>query len=289
MKHWLAWALGSVACNLVATAAVAANPDGQGTVDFASSISAESGATSAMAASLSTAGTSDGSAPDDGTNDWGISFTPYLWMPSIKGDISIPRAQDEAEVDQSFSDILGDLKFAFMGTLDVNYRRFVVHTDTIYLSLGADVDRVDSPIFNEGEFDAKILILTGALGYRVIDRGPTYVDLYAGGRLASLDIDLALTGPLQTREASASPSNISPLVGGKTRIALSDRWALALQGDIGFDSDVKWQLAGSVQYQLSDHWLLGAGYRHLALHHDSDESEFDIALSGPLLAVTYIF
>lgn len=289
MKHWLAWALGSVACNLVATAAVAANPNGQVAGDVASSLSAESAATGAATAVLSTAGTAAESAPDVSANDWEVSFTPYLWMSSLKGDISIPRANDEAEVDQSFSDILGDLKFAFMGTLDVNYRRFVMHTDTIYLSLGADVDRVDSLIFNEGEFDAKILILTGALGYRVIDRGPTYVDLYAGGRLASLDIDLSLTGPLQTREASASPSNISPLVGGKTRIALSDRWALALQGDIGFDSDVKWQLAGSVQYQLSNHWRLGAGYRHLALHHDTHESEFDIALSGPLLAVTYIF
>lgn len=225
-------------------------------------------------------------AEDEGVN---ISFTPYLWMPAINGDVGIPRNDDEVDVDRSFSDIWGDLKFAFMGTVDGEYNRFVAHVDTIYLNLGANVERVDSLVFNEGEFDAKLLIMTGALGYRVVDRGPMYVDVYAGARLVSLDIDLALEGPLQTREASASPSNVSPLIGGKARLPLSERWALALQGDIGFDSDVKWELAGTVQYQLGRHWLAGVGYRHLALHHDKEDAEFDIAFSGPLIAFTYMF
>jgi hypothetical protein len=231
----------------------------------------------------------DEPASDSEADDLHISFTPYLWLAGIKGDIGIPRNNDEVEVDRSFGDILGDLKFAFMGTLDADYRRFVMHVDTMYMSLGADVDRVDSAIFNEGEFDAKILIATGALGYRVVDRGPMFVDLYAGGRLVSLDVDLSLVGPLQTREASVSPSNVSPIIGAKARFPLSDRWALALQGDLGFDSDVKWELAGTVQYQLGNHWRMGAGYRHLQLHHDKEDSELDIAFSGPLVAFTYIF
>jgi hypothetical protein len=226
---------------------------------------------------------------DAEADDLHVSFTPYLWLAGINGDVGIPRNNDEVEVDRSFGDILGDLKFAFMGTVDADYHRFVAHVDTIYLNLGADVERVDSLIFTEGEFDAKLLIVTGALGYRVVDRGPMFVDVYAGGRLVSLDVDLALEGPLQTREASVSPSNVSPLIGGKARFPLSDRWALALQGDIGFDSDVKWQLAATVQYQLGEHWRAGVGYRHLALHHDKEDSELDIALSGPLVAFTYIF
>jgi hypothetical protein len=229
------------------------------------------------------------SADEISNGDLEVSFTPYLWMPAIDGDVGIPRNDDEVEVDRSFSDILGNLNFAFMGTLDANYRRFVVHADTIYLNLGVDVERVDSTIFNEGQMDAKLLIATGALGYRVLDRGPMFVDIYAGGRLVSLDVDLSLQGPLQTREASVSPSNVSPLIGGKARFPISDHWAIALQGDVGFDSDVKWQLAGTVQYELGDHWRAGVGYRHLALHHDTDDSEFDIAFSGPLVAVTYIF
>lgn len=246
-------------------------------------------AAASTSADLATAYAADEPGSEDSSDDLHVSITPYLWIAGVKGDVGIPRGEEEVDVDRSFADILGDLKFAFMGTLDADYRRFVLHTDIIYLSLGADVERPDSLIFTEGEFDAKLLIATGALGYRVIDRGPMYVDLYAGGRLVSLDVDLSLEGPLQTREASASPSNISPLVGGKARFPLSDRWAIGLQGDIGFDSDVKWQVAGTVQYQLSNHWRAGLGYRHLQLHHDKDDAELDIAFSGPLLAFTYIF
>jgi hypothetical protein len=270
--------------------ALAETPEAAVPIEIASAnLPVEAAGTAASSTGLAMELAVDETAADAGSDDVHVSFTPYLWMAGIKGDVGIPRNQDEVEVDRSFGDILGDLKFAFMGTVDADYHRFVAHVDTIYLNLGADVERVDSLIFTEGEFDAKLLIVTGALGYRVVDRGPMFVDVYAGGRLVSLDVDLALQGPLQTREASTSPSNVSPLIGGKARFPLNDRWALALQGDIGFDSDVKWQLAATVQYQLGEHWRAGVGYRHLALHHDKENSELDIAFSGPLVAFTYIF
>lgn len=288
MKRSTDFALAIAGITLAATSGVAATTD-EGTTSVGDSLPVNAATTAVAATNVDMSLTVDDPAAEQGNKDLEVSFTPYLWLAGIKGDIAIPRNDSEAEVDRSFGDILGDLKFAFMGTLDVEYRRFIVHTDLIYMNLGADIKRADSLIFTEGEFDYKQTILTGAIGYRVVDRGPMFVDLYAGGRLVSLDVDLSLEGPLQTREASASPSNVSPLIGGKARFPLSDRWALALQGDIGFDSDVKWQLAASVQYQLGEHWRAGVGYRHLQLHHDKEESEFDIAFSGPLVAVTYTF
>ena len=291
MNHGLIVALAVAGGGLTATGAGAATLAEQGQIEVSANLPPEGmlASTSVSSAEYLNFNAQAEAPTDNSGDDVSVEFTPYLWLAGVKGDIAIPRNDSEAEVDKSFGDILGDLKFAFMGTLDLRYRRFVAHTDLIYLNLGADIERADSLIFTEGEVDLKQLIATAALGYRVIDRGPLFVDIYAGGRLVSLDADLKLVGPLQTREASASPSNISPLVGGKARFPLSARWALALQGDIGFDSDVKWQLAGSVQYQLGNHWRMGAGYRHLQLHHDTEESEFDIAFSGPLLAFTYIF
>lgn len=289
MKNRLGSALIFALANLAGTAALAATPDEPGLSGPVGSVPAEAAATAVAAADFDMGMGVDDPTGEEGSREWEVAFTPYLWLAGINGDIAIPRNDSEAEVDRSFGDILGDLKFAFMGTLDVKYRRFVVHTDLIYLNLGAEVERVDAIIFTEGQVDMKQTIATGAIGYRVVDRGPMFVDLYAGGRLVSLDVDLSLEGPLQTREASASPSNVSPLIGGKARIPFNDRWALALQGDIGFDSDVKWQLAGTIQYQLGRHWRAGVGYRHLQLHHDTEDSEFDIAFSGPLVAFTYIF
>jgi opacity protein-like surface antigen len=289
MKRRHALALTVAAGSLIATGADAATPDEPGLMGASATLPAEAAATAAATTDLGPEHALDEPAPDDGSDEWDVAFTPYVWLAGIKGNIAIPRNDSEADVDKSFADILGDLKFAFMGTLDVEYRRFIVHTDLVFLSLGANVERVDSLVFTEGEVDAKTLLATAAIGYRVVDQGPMYVDLYAGGRLVSLDVDLSLTGPLQTRKASASPSNVSPLIGGKARFPLGERWGLALQGDIGFDSDVKWQLAGTVQYQLGDHWRMGAGYRHLQLHHDKEDAEFDIAFSGPIVAFTYIF
>jgi hypothetical protein len=275
---------------LGAEGAVAEAPDAIAPMESeAAGLPAQATATTAAAANVDMILAVDDPAVEQGNKEWAVAFTPYLWMAGVNGNIAIPRNDSEAEVDKSFADFLADLKFAFMGTLDVKYRRFIVHTDLIHMSLGSDIERPDSLIFTDGEADMKLTIATGAIGYRVVDKGPMFVDLYAGGRLVSLDVDLTLVGPLQTREASASPSNVSPLIGGKARFPLSDRWALALQGDIGFDSDVKWQLAGTVQYQLGKHWQAGVGYRHLQLHHDTEKSEFDIAFSGPLMAFTYIF
>jgi hypothetical protein len=288
IKRRIAFALAVAGINLAATSAFAATTD-EGAPAAGASLPADTAAAAVAATSVDMSLAVDDPSTGEGGGDVEVAFTPYLWMAGINGDIAIPRNDSEADVDRSFGDILGDLKFAFMGTLDVKYRRLIVHTDLIYMNLGADIKRVDSLIFTEGEFDYKQTIATGAIGYRVVDRGPMFIDLYAGGRLISLDVDLALEGPLQTREANASPSNVSPLVGGKARFPLSDRWALALQGDIGFDSDVKWQLAGSIQYELGKHWRAGVGYRHLQLHHDSDDSEFDISFSGPLIAFTYLF
>ena len=270
--------------------ALAETPEGATPIESAAaSLPAEAATTAVAAANVDMSLATQELEPADASSDWEVAFTPYLWAAGINGEISIPRNDSEADIDQSFADIFGNLKFAFMGTLDVRYRRFIVHTDTVYLSMGVDVENVNSAIFTEGKADAKILVATGGIGYRVVDQGPMYVDVYAGGRLTSLDFDLELTGPLQTREASVSPSNISPLIGGRTRIPLGGRWGLALLGELGFDSDIKWQLAGSVQYDLGDHWRMGVGYRHLALHHDKDEAEFDLALSGPVIAFSYIF
>lgn len=288
MRYLLGSVLTLAAGNLVATAASAAPTDEPGPTVAVASLPVQPAVSTASTANLGVDATDDPKA-GVGNDDVEVAFTPYLWMAGIHGDIGIPRGNEEVDVDRSFSDTLSDLKFAFMGTLDVEYHRFVLHTDLIYLSLSSKVEPKHSLIFDEGKADLKQTIAMAAVGYRVVDQGPMFVDLYAGGRLVSLDVDLSLDGPLQTREANASPSNVSPLIGGKARFPLGGRWALALQGDIGFDSDVKWQLAGTIQYQLGDHWRMGAGYRHLALHHDKQESEIDIALSGPLLAITYTF
>jgi hypothetical protein len=223
--------------------------------------------------------------------EWEVILTPYIWIAGTNGNIGIPRGDSEIEIDKSFADTLGNLKFAFMGTLDVRHDRLVAMTDVIFLSVGAKADSVRNPQFFEGKFDASVLVTTAAVGYRVLDRDRLFVDLLVGARYTGLDVKLELEGPLQTREAKASPSSIAPLFGARAQLPISHNLALVLYGDAGGfgGADVKWQAAGTMQWDISQHWRLIGGYRHMAIHHDKSRFEFDVALSGPVLGASYKF
>lgn len=219
--------------------------------------------------------------------DWEVAFTPYLWIAGTKGDVGVPRGEG-VEIDKSFADTLGNLKFAFMGALDIRHGRFVALSDVMFISVGAKAEGIRNPGFVEGKIDSSVFVGTGALGYRIVDKGPLFVDLFAGARVVSLDVEVELEGPLETRKRDASSSKVSALVGGRVRVPLGERWGLALYTDIG-SGDVKWQAIGTVQYDLSRHWRVAGGYRYLKIKHSEDDLDFDVALSGPILGVTYRF
>lgn len=252
------------------------------------------GANEAVIASASIASSAASMAAQDAAangDDWNVTFTPYVWIAGTKGDIGIPRGENEVEIDRDFADTLSNLKFAFMGALDVEYHRFVAIADVMYLSVGAEAEGIRDPQFFEGKVDSSVFVGTLAVGYRVVDQGPLFVDVFAGGRLVSLKVDIELEGPLTTREVDESRSRIAPMFGGRVRVPLGEDFGLALYGDVGGfkSSDVKWQLIGTVQWDISRHWRLAAGYRHMQIHHDTRRADFDVALSGPIVGVSYRF
>ncbi|HET9396606.1 MAG TPA: hypothetical protein VFO36_11155 [Nitrospiraceae bacterium] len=284
MKTKLAIAFVASANVLSFSPAFAAGVDQERT-HAASAEDASIGTDVASAASLATI---QAGSPDS-EGDWNVSFTPYLWVAGVSGDLKIPRAGTSVEIDRSFSDILGNLKFAFMGSLDVEYKRVVVIADAIYLNASAKAENIENPLVTEGKVDAKTFVASGAIGYRVVDKGPLFVDILAGARLVSLDVDVELISPLGTFRAGASPSKVAPMVGGRVRVPLAPRWAVAVYGDVGINSDLKWQVLGTVQYDLGRHWRLAAGYRHMAIHHDRERGDIDLGLSGPIVGITYRF
>ena len=293
MTRRLALALTLSGSALVATGAAAQTVDQSNLAGTVTPVTTEPGLTAvpmtAAAASIAVDEPSAGSTGDD----WNVSFTPYLWVAGTKGNIAIPRGSgDGVEIDKSFADILGNLNFAFMGALDIEHNRFVAIGDIMYLSVSAKAEGIQNPAFLTGKVDASVFVGTTMLGYRVVDKGPLFVDLLVGGRLTSIDVDLKLEGPLQTRRASASPSNVTPLIGGRVRFPLGEKWGLALYTDVGslFDNaDVKWQVVGTVQRDLGKHWRMAAGYRYMSINHTKNDMDFDVSLSGPILGFTYKF
>ena len=107
----------------------------------------------------------------------------------------------------------------------------------------------------------RVITTTHLAGYRVVDKGPLFLDLMAGARITSLKADLDLSGPLRTVERDSSETKIGPVIASRFRMPLGEKWGIELYGDLGgfgVTSDLSWQLLGTVQYEISDHWVLGA-------------------------------
>ena len=237
------------------------------------------------ASSLVTA-TSEGSG-----SGWEFAVTPYLWMSGFKANIDTPQGES-VKVDESFTDILGDLKFAFMAGFEAKHGRFVSVQDIFFLSMGSSADGHIGPVPIDAEVDEKLLTTTHLFGYRVVDDGPMFVDLMAGGRFTSIKIDVELTGPLQTIERDTKKTEFGPVIASRVRFPLSERWGVALYGDLGgfgIGADLSWQLLGTVQYAISDNWSLVAGWRHFNAKQDKNGWDVDIKLDGPILGATFRF
>ena len=230
-------------------------------------------------------------AANAGKDGWEVMAVPYVWASGMKADISTPQGEG-VDIDQSFTDILSDLKFTFMGTLLARRGRFVTVHDLIFLSMESKEDGDIGPGLVEAEVDLRVITTTHLAGYRLVDKGPLFLDLMAGARIASIKADLDLSGPLQTVERDSSATRIGPAIASRFRMPLGESWGFELYGDLGgfgVTSDLSWQLLGTVQYAVSDHWLLGAGWRHFHAKQDKDRFKIDMTMSGPFLAAAYRF
>lgn len=245
--------------------------------------------TAALAADAEANSESSAGIPTE-SNDVDVAFTPYLWIAGVKADVALPRGEGEAEIDKSFTDTLSNLKFAFMGTLDIRYNRFVALVDVVYLSVGAHAEGIRDPQFLEGHIDSSTFVSTIEGGYRVVDQGGMSLDLVGGVRISSLYAKVELEGPLQERTRKKTVTQVAPIVGARVRVPVGERTALALYGDVGVsDADVKYQIFGNVQHDISRHWRLMAGYRYMSIRHDKSDFDLDMSLSGPVIGATYKF
>jgi opacity protein-like surface antigen len=237
---------------------------------------------SSLAAAQSTGSTGSG---------WEFAVTPYLWASGTKADIETPQDED-IKVDESFIDIVGNLKFAFMGAFEARNGRFVTVHDLMFLSLGSDASGDVGPIPIDADADMRLLATTHLAGYRVVDEGPLFLDVFAGARITSVKVELDLDIGQQSFERDRKKTEIGPVIASRFRAPLGERWGFALYGDLGgfgVTSDLSWQLLATVQYDLSDHWRLAAGWRHFSAEQSKNGWDVHIKLDGPILGATYRF
>ena len=86
--------------------------------------------------------------------------------------------------------------------------------------------------------------------------------------------------------------NADGIVGLRGRSKLNDKWSLSYYADVGTgDSDITWQVAGIIDYQLNEKWTLSAGYRYLKWEFEREREPLvdDFSISGPVFGARYDF
>ena len=138
------------------------------------------------------------------SDEWKYSASLYLWTSSIGGETS-----DGTDIDVSFSDLLDDLDFVYMGTLGAQKGKWDFQTDIMYIKLGAKPNTyVDTPVLTN--IQLKTWVVTPTVAYRIMESEQLDLDLLAGARYLYMQPKITIS-PLP--EMSGSDSAWDGIVG----------------------------------------------------------------------------
>ena len=225
------------------------------------------------------------------SSEWQFNIAPYLWAAGMDGTMTI--ADNEVDIDVTFSDLIGDQEFALMGNFDMRNDRWVVSSDLVFVDLEQSED-----IASEGRtlgtvtagMDMTLLEVVG--GYRVTPA----VALLAGARWVDMGASLRYTGEVVGDDADVGKDWIDPLVGVHVFAPLSEKWWLGLRGDVGgfgIGSELTWQAYADIGFRASDLVSIILGYHALDMDYEGGSGllygNLDLMVSGPQLGVAFTF
>lgn len=224
---------------------------------------------------------------------WSFAFTPYIWATSIDGTVTGPGGR-KVDFATSFSDLIKDLNFAFMGAGEVRYDRFGFITDLSYSRISSEQDTPFGVLFGKAKSDLKQWIINSAVAYRFYRDRVGWIDAVAGARIFIFESEVTLTeGALPRQSSSGHKTIASPIVGMRAHIDIIDGFGLSGAFDVGgfgLGADFTWQVLATVDYEISDGIALRTGYRHMGLSYTADGgTNIDYNLSGPIIGVTFRF
>jgi hypothetical protein len=171
--------------------------------------------------------------------------------------------------------------------------------DFLYVNLGVDVPEGSVLDVLDVQADVRQLVAEGFVFYRLVHGGrqdnPGHLDAFVGVRFYETSTQLqgrTLSGaPLQGTGRDLGWADAS--FGLRFRTGLGRRAVLIGRGDLAtLGSDLTWNLEGDLGFELSPHWMLGAGWRHLAIDYDQggegrDRKQVDLAYDGPRVWFAY--
>jgi hypothetical protein len=221
--------------------------------------------------------------PPPPASDLHFSISPYLWFPGVHG--SVGAHDTDISVHASAGDLLSHFRFGLMGTAELDYKRFVIPLDFVWVRLGDDKAIPD--INDVANLKAQEFILTPKVGYRVIDNKMIKVDGLAGFRYWHYGQSVSFTSG--TASFSTSQNWVDPLVGARFLVNLSPKVVVTVAGDVGgwgAGSQLDYQIVGLLGYRLKPAVILQAGYRYLYIDYRDNARYIQLTNSGVVFGAT---
>ena len=218
---------------------------------------------------------------------WQFATVGYIWFAGAWGKTDVIGPLPPVDLALPFGKVLKGFKFAFMGAAEAKHDRFVVLGDLTFIHLDAHQGiGIRDPDFLKAELDSRTAEITLMPGYRVVDKGPVTVDLLAGARLNWFKTTLQLKGPNREAEGEVKHSWFDPLLGARIGAPLGGKWSAGVYGDVGgfgVGSKITWQLAPTINYQISRKMTLGAGWRYFKVNYRAGDFLYNVHQSGPII------
>jgi hypothetical protein len=233
-------------------------------------------------------------AKQGGPSNWQIDSTGYLWLSGAHGNLS--ALDYNLGFKASAGDLLSSARFGITEIVDVRWKLLVLTEDVLYMALTGGQSRVVplpniSPVIS-ATYVNRDVIFTQKVGYRMIDSAKVKIDAMTGFRFWHLGNTLTITPrPLGNNNNLYTSRNwTDPMVGARVLIPLSPKIMATIAGDVGgwgAGSQMDYQIVGALSYKIKPKLTLDAAWRYLYLDYGQYPFGTQLALSGPVLGVTY--
>jgi uncharacterized protein YaiE (UPF0345 family) len=242
------------------------------------------------------------------TESDGLRVTLYGWFPGIDGSTQFPSSAGGPSFNVNSKDVISNLKFAFMGTLEGNVGQWGGMVDWVYASLSGSrsgtrdftlgARPLPGGVSANADLSIKQNILTLAGTYEFI-RSPSYqMSVVAGARMLNLDqtfdwqfLGLGPAGIARTGTANVRVTNWDGIVGvkGRARLGSDLKWFVPYYFDVGTgQSQLTWQAIVGAGYSFSWGEVLVA-WRYLDYDFDSDKRAQSLSYNGVAAGVSFRF